>query len=65
MSQCVKIVFLQNSGLSKMRVSKRKLHFLFFFVMLEKKQKKEKQKKMEKAQKPCKNKVFQGGHAKM
>ena len=30
MSQCVKIVFLQNLGLSKMRFSKRKLHFLFF-----------------------------------
>ena len=29
-SQCVKIVFLQNFGLSKMRFSKRKLHFLFF-----------------------------------
>ena len=33
-SQCVKIVFLQNFGLSKMRFSKRKLHFLFFFSFL-------------------------------
>ena len=31
-SQCVKIVFLQNFGLSKMRFSKKKLQFLFFFV---------------------------------
>ena len=45
-SQCVKIVFLQNFGLSKMRFSKRKLHFLFFLFYVGKyKQKKEKKNK--------------------
>ena len=44
-SQCVKIVFLQNFGLSKMRFSKRKLHFLFFsFFMLENRNRKKKKK---------------------
>ena len=32
MSQCVKIVFLQNIGLSKMRFWKRNLHFSFFLL---------------------------------
>ena len=44
MSQCVKIVFLQNFGLSKKRFSKRKLHVLFFFFMLEKRNRKKKKK---------------------
>ena len=46
--------------MSKMRFSKRKLHFLFFsFFMLEiEKQKRQKKKKREKAKKPDKNRVF-------
>ena len=55
MSQCVKIVFLQNFGLSKMRFSKRKLHFLFFlFYVGKEKQKKEKNKKGKIAKNPIK-----------
>ena len=60
MSQCVKIVFLQNFGLSKMRSSKRKLHFLFFsFLCWRNRNKKMKKKAMEKTKKPYKNWVFQ------
>ena len=66
-SQCVKIVFLQNFGLSKMRFSKRKLHFLFFFFfMLENRnRKKKKNKKGKIAKNPIKIGFFEGGHAKM
>ena len=45
--------------MSKMRFSKRKLHFLFFFFYVGKKEtEKRKNKKMEKAKKPYKNRVF-------
>ena len=66
MSQCVKIVFLQNFGLSKMRFSKRKLHFLFFFFFYvgEIETEKRKTKKMERPKNPIKI-GFLGGHAKM
>ena len=60
-SQCVKIVFLQNFGLSKMRFSKRKLHFLFFFYVGEietKKKKKKKKRKWKRPKNPYKNRVF-------
>ena len=58
-SQCVKIVFLQNFGLSKMRFSKRKLHFLIFlFYVGEMETNKKKKKKMETTKKPYKNRVF-------
>ena len=44
-SQCVKIVFLQNFGLSKMRFSTRKLQFLFFVWRNRNKKKKKKWKR--------------------
>ena len=50
--QCVKIVFLQNFGLSKMRFSKRKLHFLFFpFLCWKNRNRKKKKKENGKGQK--------------
>ena len=55
-------VFFFILGMSKMRCSKRKLHFVFLSFLCWRNRNK---KKMEKAKKPCKNKVFQGGHAKM
>ena len=58
-SQCVKIVFLQNFGLSKMRFSKRKLHFLFFSFLCWKIQtEKRKKTKRENSKKPYKNRFF-------
>ena len=45
--------------MSKMRFSKRKLHFLFFpFLCWKNRNRKKKKKKMEKAKKPYKNRVF-------
>ena len=58
-SQCVKIVFLQNFGLSKMRFSKRKLHFLFFlFYVGEIETKKRKKKRKWKRPKTLQKKGF-------
>ena len=58
-SQCVKIVFLQNFGLSKMRFSKRKLHFLFFLFLCWKiETEKRKKQKRENSKKPYKNRGF-------
>ena len=54
MSQCVKIVFLQNFGLSKMRFSKRKLHFLFFSFLCWKIETEKKNKKGKIAKNPIK-----------
>ena len=54
-SQCVKIVFFPKFWVIKMRFSKRKLHFCFFYVgEIETKKKK----KMEKTKKPYKNRFF-------
>ena len=61
MSQCVKIVFLQIFGLSKMRFSKRKVpFFVFVFFMLERERNRKRKKKKEngKGQKNYKNSVF-------
>ena len=45
--------------MSKMRFSKRKLHFLFFpFLCWRPRNRRKKKKKMEKAKKPNKNRVF-------
>ena len=45
--------------MSKMRFSKRKLHFLFFpFLCWRPRNRKKKKKKMEKAKKPYKNRFF-------
>ena len=59
-TMCVKIVFLQNFGLSKMRFSKRKMHFLFFSFLCWKIQteKRKRKQKRENSKKPCKNRVF-------
>ena len=61
-SQCVKIVFLQNFGFIKMRFSNRKLHFLFLSFLCwrerERNRKRKKQRKGEKPKKPYKNRVF-------
>ena len=54
-SQCVKIVFLQNFGSSKMRYSKRKLHFLFFlFLCWRNGNRNKKKKKWKRPKKPIK-----------
>ena len=58
MSQCVKIVFLQNFGLSKMRFSKRKLHFLFFLFYVGEIETKKKKRKWKRPKKPYKNSIF-------
>ena len=58
-SHCAKIVFCKILGMSKMRFSKRKLHFCFCLFYVGKIETKErKTNKMEKAQKPCKNRFF-------
>ena len=57
--QCVKIVFCKIWGMSKMRFSKRKLHFLFFPVYVGKiETEKRKKMKMEKTKNTSKNRFF-------
>ena len=51
-SHCAKIVFLQNFGLSKMRISKRKLHvFVIFFLCWRNRNRKKEKKEIGKGKK--------------